>query len=273
MRLGLVLRRPWADDLALAEELGFDLAWIAEQEAHASLVVAAGVAARTSGIRIVAEVEAGPHPVALAEEAAVADLATAGRLTLALRSDDEELLSETVEVLFQAFAARPFAHEGPRWRVPARFPEHEHAEDRVRVTPPPAQLEPSVWLAGAAGPAVARAACLSFVGDGLDRAADWDAIRGELGLAAERLRRPAVVSVPDEADAPTLVGQLLAAREEWGLDVAVLDLDAALSPEQRRAALADVARSVRPRLQLDRLPAGLDDTWRDSLDTTGPLGA
>jgi alkanesulfonate monooxygenase SsuD/methylene tetrahydromethanopterin reductase-like flavin-dependent oxidoreductase (luciferase family) len=258
MRLGIVLQAPWGDDAALAEELGFDLAWIEEADALAPLVVAAAVAPATSGIRIGASVAAGPNPVALAEESAVADLASGGRLVLAVGSDDEELLRETVELLFHAYAARPFRHEGPRWRAPARLAEHELAEKRLRVTPPPAQLEPTVWLHGAAAPAVARASGLAFIGNGRP---DWDALERELGLAAARLRRPALVPVDAEPEVASLVDALLHEQAEWGMDVAILRLPAGLSRAARERALRAIAVDVRPRLQLDRLPAGLEQHW------------
>jgi alkanesulfonate monooxygenase SsuD/methylene tetrahydromethanopterin reductase-like flavin-dependent oxidoreductase (luciferase family) len=253
MRLGVVLQEPWLEDAALAEGLGFDLVWIEERDAGAPLVVAAAVGAATGGIRIVASVRAGVHPVTLAEDFAVADLATGGRLVLAVGSADEQLLAETVDVLFQAFAARPFRHEGPRWRIPAGLPEHEHGEERVRVTPPPAQLEPAIWLTGAAAPAVGRSRGLSFVSEA---GAGWSEAESALGPAAARLRRIARV----EVEAPdALVPRLLAEREQWGLDVAVLALPAG---SDRREALRVVAQQVRPRLQLDRLPPGLEEHWQ-----------
>jgi alkanesulfonate monooxygenase SsuD/methylene tetrahydromethanopterin reductase-like flavin-dependent oxidoreductase (luciferase family) len=227
VRFGLVLEQPWADDAVLAEELGFDLVWI---EDDAALVVAAALAPATSGIRVVASLAAGPNPVAIAEEAAVADLALNGRLVLAVHSDDEALLRETVELLFHAFAARPFRHEGERWRAPARLPEHEHAEQRMRVTPAPAQLEPTIWLHGEAAPAVAQEFGLAFVGGGS-------------GL---RARRPGFFTDPD-------VDTLLRAQAGWGMDVAVLRVP--------RDELARIAREVRPRVQLDRLPPGLEAHW------------
>jgi alkanesulfonate monooxygenase SsuD/methylene tetrahydromethanopterin reductase-like flavin-dependent oxidoreductase (luciferase family) len=237
VRLGLVLQPPWADDAALAEELGFDLVWIEED---AALVVAAALAPVTSGIRVVASVAAGPNPVVIAEEAAVADLALNGRLVLAVHGDDEALLHETVELLFHAFAARPFRHEGERWRAPARLPEHEHAEARMRVTPPPAQLEPTIWLHGDAAPAVARESGLAFVGGGAR----------EPGLATQRQRRPAFFTEPD-------VDTLLRAQSEWGMDIAILRLPA----DERERTLRTIARDVRPRLQIDRLPAGVEQHW------------
>ena len=152
---------------------------------------------------------AGPHPVALAEEAAVADLATGGRLVLVVGGDDEALLAETVDLLFLSLAARPFSHDGPRWRVPARLPEHDHVEERVRVTPAPAQLELPVWVSGRAGRAVAVSRGIPFV--------DTD---GD-GIASGRIR-PALRVVPGDPDA--LVEALRAERDAWGLDTVVFEL-------------------------------------------------
>jgi alkanesulfonate monooxygenase SsuD/methylene tetrahydromethanopterin reductase-like flavin-dependent oxidoreductase (luciferase family) len=230
VRLGVVLREPWVDEAARAEELGFDLVWI---EDEAALVVAAAVGAVTAGVAIVAAVAGGPHPVTLAEEFAVADLAAGGRLVLALGGDDEALLAETVAVLLAAFAARPFRHEGARWRIPAQLPEHTDVEERVRVTPAPAQLEPTIWLTGAAAPAVGRAFGLSRVGPDDEAPARLRRVaRFDGDIDAERLRR--------EQDA-------------WGMDVAVLDVE----PSGWQA----IARDVRPRVQLDALPPGLERYW------------
>lgn len=266
MRFGVLLRDRWPDDAVLAEELGFDLVWIDESDAPAPLAVAAAVAPRTSGIRIVTAVAAGPNPVTLAEEAAVADLASGGRLVLALGGDDEALLRESVELLFHAFAARPFRHEGPRWPTPARLPEHERAEQRIRVTPPPAQLELPIWLRGEAACAVARAGNLAFVAEGPGAAAEWSVLDVSLGLAARRLRRPALrpldVAGDGALDADALVAALRREQDAWGLDVAVLAPPAGLAPAAHERCLRTVATAVRPRLQLDRLPDGLDAYWR-----------
>jgi alkanesulfonate monooxygenase SsuD/methylene tetrahydromethanopterin reductase-like flavin-dependent oxidoreductase (luciferase family) len=267
MRLGVVLAQPWPDDAAAVEALGFDLGWIDERSAPAPLVVAAAVAARTTGLRIAASISAGPHPVMLAEEAAVADLTSNGRLVLVLGSDEEELLAETVELLFHASAARPFRHEGARWTVPARLAEHELAEARTRVTPAPAQLEPTVWLSGDASPAVARASALAFVSELEQAPARWQAFAEALGLAAQRVRRPALVRVEAASDgsidAARLCDSLARERESWGLDVAILALPVRLAAEARRRALHEIATRVRPRLQLDALPQGLEGHWAD----------
>lgn len=253
MRFGVVLGQRWLDDAVRAEELGFDLVWIDEAADVAPLVVAAAVGAVTNGIRIAASLTVGAHPLRLAEDASVADLSSGGRLVLALGGDDEGSLAETVDVLFSAFAARPFSHDGEGWRIPARLPEHESAEERVRMTPSPAQLEPTIWLTGAAAPKVARSHGLSFAdGD----AAAWAHVKAGLGPAAGRLRRIGRYAVLGTDD---LVRRLRADQDDWGLDVAVLRVG---DQDVRDERLCAVAHEVRPRLQLDRLPDGLDEYWR-----------
>jgi hypothetical protein len=166
---------------------------------------------------------------------------------LAVGSDAEALLAETVDLLFLSLAARPFAHMGARWQVPARLAEHEHVEERVRVTPAPAQLELPVWVTGAAGRVVAASHHIPFV------------VRDGAGVAAGRVRpalRRIVVGDPN-----ALVDALRAERDAWGLDVAVLELPPGLPPDDRSRALQSIARQVRPRLQLDRLPPGLERYW------------
>jgi hypothetical protein len=262
VRFGVVLRASVAEDAAEAEALGFDVGWIDASASPAPLTAAAFTAARTTGLRVVAEVECGPHPVALAEEAAVADLALAGRLVLALRSADAALLAETVDVIHQAHAASPFRHEGERWRVPAGLREHHDAEQRLRVTPAPAQIELPIWLAGNAAAAVAAERALSVV---LDEDADGrtvTALADRLGPAALRLRRPAMRLLDSAFDPGALVTALRSEQAAWGMDVAVLRLAAELSASARSEVLAAVAHEVRPRVQLDALPGGLEADWR-----------
>jgi hypothetical protein len=267
MRLGVVLEPPWPRDAARLEQLGYDLVWISEAEAPAPLVAAAAIAPVTRSVRVIACLTAGAHPVAVAEDAVAADLVLGGRLVLALAGDDEALLCETFEVLQLAFAARPFAHDGARWRIPARRPEHDDAPARLRVTPAPAQLELPVWLAGAAAARAAATCLATFVttGDGLAAGADWAALEQRAGIAARRLRRPQLLA-PEVAedgalDVPGLVAVLREHQDRWGLDVAILALPPALPPAAREQALETIARFVRPRVQLDGLPPGLERSW------------
>jgi alkanesulfonate monooxygenase SsuD/methylene tetrahydromethanopterin reductase-like flavin-dependent oxidoreductase (luciferase family) len=266
MRLGIVLTPPFAADAARAEALGFDLVWVDEASTPAPLVTVAGVAATTTSARLAAAVAAGPHPILLAEEAAVADLSSGGRLVLVLAADEQGLLQETVELVYRAWAARPFRHAGARWTVPAGLPEHEHADERVRVTPSPAQLEPTMWLAGRAALSVATGCGLAPVYDGEPAStAFWAAAERDRGRPALGLRRPgrfrAEVDVDGALEVAGLVDQLQAHRDAWGLDVAILELPSGLSSSARDRALRRIATAVRPALTLDRVPDGLANYW------------
>lgn len=282
MRFGLALRVVDGDDplpgltaqARTAEEHGFDLTWLAEPppgsvDLAAPLVGAAALAGSTDVIRIAAEVAAGPHPIYLAEEAIVADLSLGGRCTLVVRADDEDLLTETVDVLLAAVAARPFRHEGKRWRIPANLPENTvNIEHAVRVTPAPAQLELPIWVSGTAGPPVAARYGLAYVDTDAAAAPDtWHRTSAQLSACAARLRRPAVRPVETDAaghvDADQLVDALRHEQHTWGLDVLIVQLPEALSLDGRLTAIRDLATRVRPRVQLDTLPPGLEDFWRE----------
>lgn len=272
MRLGIVLTAPMAEDAARADDLGFDVAWTDESLTPAPLVAVAALAATTASPRLAAAVTAGAHPILLAEEAAVADLACKGRLVLVLTADERGLLHETVELVLRAWAARPFTHKGSRWSVPAGLPEHEHADERVRVTPSPAQLEPTIWLAGEAAESVAAEWGLAPICDSdAAAAAFWAAAERDRRAAALRARRPGRFRVDVDSDgdleASRLIEQLRSQRDAWGLDVAILELPGGLARPARDRALRRIAAAVRPALTIDRVPDGLAEYWEaDGVD-------
>src|SRR5216683_5898528 len=79
------------EQIILADEIGFDIAWLAELHFFrpfsimpAPLIVATAIAQRTRRIRLGTGVSLLPfhHPLRVAEEAAVADILTGGRLEL-----------------------------------------------------------------------------------------------------------------------------------------------------------------------------------------------
>lgn len=286
MRFGLVVDvadsvHPLTDlvrQVTAAEELGFDIVWLQESDAIPSpAAAAAALAPHTSSIHVGAALQAGVNPVYLAEEAAVADLCLGGRLVLGLGSPDAGLLGETLDVVLAATAARPFRHEGERWQIPANLPENVvNREERVRVTPATAALELPIWLTGPQAPPLARESCLTFVGSA-DEPTDvlalaWQDTVNHLGRAAGRLRRVAVRTVtPDRAgtvDDEAVVQQLRADQRGWGMDVVLVRLPAGTAPEARPAVLNALAQRVVPRLQLDRLPPGLEQYWKQRQETT-----
>ena len=253
----------------VAEELGIELGWIgATAGGPLALPVAAALAPQTSALRFAAEVLADAHPVTIAEEAAVADQLSNGRLVLVVRHDtDAARLGETADVLLAAAASRPFRHEGPGWTTPARLPANEDHEARLIVTPAPAQLEMPLWLSGAAAadPARRRGLTHVVVAHGEAAAADWGRTDTELRGAAARLRRPAlfdVASAPDgDFDDGALIAELLRERDTWSLDVAILRFAQALDDAAWVRALTRVAAMVRPSVQLDQVPGHLTDHW------------
>lgn len=257
-----------------AEDVGFDLIWLSESAAlPAPMIAAAALAPHSSSLRVGVAVAAGVNPVYLAEEAAVADQCLRGRLVFAVGSDDAGLLAETVDVLVAATAARPFRHEGERWQIPANLAENEiNREDRVRMTPATAQLELPIWVTGPHAATIARERGLSFVGEQdaetLDR--EWQRTEARLGRAADRLRRVAVrrvVAEPNGAiDDEAVVAALRADYRAWGMDVALVKLPP-LSSAARTRALGELAAQVLPRVQLDRLPPGLEEYWKQRQET------
>jgi len=219
----------------------------------APLVVAAALAARVSDIRIAAEVSLDRHPIEVAEEAAVVDVASGGRLILTVRPApaSQDGFAEALDVMRHSFAPKPFRYRGDHWTVPAGLPENnQHAERMIRVTPAPAQPQLPIWTAGATqGAALARTlgylADASASGEQLGRA--WEAAATPASIGAPRARRDVWT------DAPSLVTRLRAARISFGQDWSVI-----FAPTE---AVADLGSIVRPRVQLDELPPGLEEYW------------
>src|SRR5262245_25704117 len=137
----------------LAERHGFDSAWVSEHHGSSDgylpsqLALLAAFAAVTERIELGTGVILAPlhDPLRLAEDAAVVDQLSGGRLVLGLgngwreeavrrfdapRSERGARTEETVEVLRRAWTGRRFSFEGRTLRF-----------DRVRITPRPARPE------------------------------------------------------------------------------------------------------------------------------------
>jgi Luciferase-like monooxygenase len=213
----------------------------------APLIAAAALAARVPDVLIAAEIAIGVrHPFELAEEAAVTDLASGGRLILVARPASADY-AEALDLLRAALTPRPFHFEGRRWTVPANLAENVHGiEERVRMMPAPAQVRLELWGSGAG-----RDAALAR---GLGHLADAEADPAELA-AAHEAAGPAALGAPrarrETLDDPeALVARLRAGREAFGQDWAVVTGDAHV-----------LGTRVRPRVQLHRLNAKLEELW------------
>jgi probable F420-dependent oxidoreductase len=175
-------QRPWPelfaallDQIAYAEQLGFDSIWITEHHfvedgyTPAPLTLLAAIAARTTRVELSTDILLLPfyHAVRLAEEAATVDILSNGRLMLGLGMGyrDEEYAAyglqrrervrrteEAIAVLRGAWGAEPFSYQGRYYQL-----------DGVNVTPKPVQQpHPPLWLAATSEPAARRAARLGL---------------------------------------------------------------------------------------------------------------
>ncbi len=154
----------------LAESLGFDSAWVSEHHGSSDgylpslLPMLAAFAAVTERIALGTGVVLGPlhDPLRLAEDAAVVDQLSGGRLIFGLATGwrEEEFrmfgvplaerarrTEEIVEICRRAWTGRRFSFEGRAF-----------AYDRVRVMPPAAREGgPPLFLGGYSEPALLRA--------------------------------------------------------------------------------------------------------------------
>ena len=283
MRLGLVLeaatRAAPLSSLVVraqaAEAAGLELLWLPDDDAaEPALIAAAAMSVHTIGVRLVAEVGAGMHPLAIAESAVVADNCSNGRLLLVLndRTGEQELMDESLQLLLAAFSARPFRHRGERWQSPANRPENDGTEEQIIVTPPTAQPRMPVWLRGESGAPLAASYCLPAVVEetAVESAAmGWERTAKALGNAALTLSRPALWSIDVDAsgdfDDDELVERLRAHQLAWGLDAAVLRLPRDCDDRAWARVARQLGTSVRPRVAQHQLPDGLLEHWRSQL--------
>jgi probable F420-dependent oxidoreductase len=158
----------------LAETLGFDSVWVSEHHGAGDgylpslLPTLAALATATDRVLLGTGVLLTPfhHPLRLAEDAAVVDQLSEGRLVLGLglgwREEEFRMFDvpirervrrtvETVEILRKAWSGERFSHHGRAFSF-----------DQVRITPPPARQEgPKIYLGGHTEPAVRRAGRLA----------------------------------------------------------------------------------------------------------------
>jgi probable F420-dependent oxidoreductase len=183
----------------LAETLGFDSVWVSEHHGSSDgylpslLPMLAALATATDRVQLGTGVILTPfhHPLRLAEDAAVVDQLSEGRLIVGLglgwREEEFRMFDvpfrervrrtvETVEILRKAWTGDRFSHEGRAFRL-----------DRVKVTPPAFREEgPPIYLGGFVEASVRRAGRL---GDGYIRSrGGLDHARKAVGWAEEGAR-------------------------------------------------------------------------------------
>lgn len=193
--------RAMVDLACMAEDAGFDSVYVSEHHMSADsyipslLPVLAAIGARTQKIGLGTATALAPlyHPIRLAEDCAVVDQLTGGRLTLGLalgwRPEEFRLfgipmsqragrLEETIEILRLAWSGEEFSFHGKYFSF-----------ERVRVTPKPFHPIP-IWLGGTAPAAIRRAARLAdgFVASPKNTLGEYEEILSAVAgwLAPER---------------------------------------------------------------------------------------
>jgi alkanesulfonate monooxygenase SsuD/methylene tetrahydromethanopterin reductase-like flavin-dependent oxidoreductase (luciferase family) len=206
MRLGLGPVDASSPDLrGLAESAvaaSFDCIWVDGP------LAAAAVVAQWVPIRVGAVVDVGPHhPLHLAEDIAVADIASGGRVELMLRPahDDPDVVKEHLYVLAAALSGAHIQWEGLHLRVPARLADNGPVPQRLALNPRPTQPVVPIWL--------------------IDPTSEWEGIAGQLGFGvawrwrhglafgSTRSRLPRVVMCPSTVEPADL---LAAAGDQAG---------------------------------------------------------
>ena len=168
------------EQIEWGESIGYDDVWLTEHhfcdDGHAPspLVIAGAVAARTKRMRIGTGVMLLPlyDPVRVAEDCATIDVISGGRFELGVgvgyRVEEFEGLgidrktrgartNEALEIIRRLWAGETVTFESKHFRIRG-----------ARVTPPPIQQPPPIWVGGFSGPAVRRAAKFAdgFIGTG-----------------------------------------------------------------------------------------------------------
>ena len=182
--------KDFREQVVLADQMGFHAVWIGEHHFQPfgggdlpnPILIGADIAARTERIRIgqMANIAVWWHPIRLAEDLAILDNLTEGRVEAGFgrgirgyegpqfhpnahphKPENRELFTETIEIVRKAWTQEFFSHEGPNYRFPAedtRFshpmyppnPEWQNGDEviRLRVTPKPFQKpHPPIWQA------------------------------------------------------------------------------------------------------------------------------
>ena len=269
------------------EDAGFDAFWVSEHHGWpdgylpSPLIALAAAAATTSTITLGTGVVVAPlhDPIRLAEDAAVLDQLSEGRLVLGLgvgyldreyrtfgvrSSTRGRRTAETVEVLRHAWSGETFSYEG---MVITR--------DRVRVTPTPFCDEGiPIWLGGYADAALRRAAAIA---DGHLVGRGTAAIVGRAAAALDHsARRPFTFAVNlsvvlDAPDGSAGVAREAFARQQLSYEREQVDVDtySGLVP---RAAGGDVLTlgTISSYLQGDGDPAHIASVIRRTVALAPP---
>ena len=155
------------------DRLGFDTLWFAEHHFQREgyecipniLMLAVHLAHLTRDLRFGCGFNIAPmwHPLRLAEDYAVADILTGGRVRFGIgrgyhtrevetfgasmldQDANRELFEEQVEVLLKAFNQPAFSHQGKHYTLPPRVPYRGYELEELTLVPRPRNLPVEMW--------------------------------------------------------------------------------------------------------------------------------
>jgi alkanesulfonate monooxygenase SsuD/methylene tetrahydromethanopterin reductase-like flavin-dependent oxidoreductase (luciferase family) len=157
----------------LADESGFTTFWMAEHHFQREgtecipnvLLMALHLTHVTKTINIGTGFNIAPmwHPLRLAEDYAVADILTKGRVTFGVgrgyhtrevetfgspltdQEGNRELFEEQVDIIFKAFNNESFSHKGKHYTLPPEVPYRGYMLKDLTLVPRPARLPVECW--------------------------------------------------------------------------------------------------------------------------------
>jgi len=138
----------------------FDAMWLSESRAEGvgGGLAAAALLAQVVPIRVGAVIDAGLyHPLHLAEDIAIADLTSQGRIEVLLRFSPEatsrygastarDWCDDFLNVLALALSGAHFQWNGKHLKVPARIEANQPAPERLALNPATAQPAVPIWI-------------------------------------------------------------------------------------------------------------------------------
>jgi alkanesulfonate monooxygenase SsuD/methylene tetrahydromethanopterin reductase-like flavin-dependent oxidoreductase (luciferase family) len=157
----------------LTEELGYDVIWMAEHHFQREgyecipniLMLSLWLAQHTKKIKFGCAFNVLPmwHPLRLAEDFAMADILTGGRVIFGIgrgyhtrevetfgapmldADANRELFEEQFEIISKAFTQESFSHRGKHYTLPAEVPYRGYQLKELTLVPRPAHLPVETW--------------------------------------------------------------------------------------------------------------------------------
>ena len=155
------------------EELGYDTFWLAEHHFQPEgyegilnlLMLGLSLATQTEHLRFGCGFNITPmwHPLRLAEDFAMADHMTKGRIIFGVgrgyhtreveslggplmdKEANRDIFEEQVEILFKAFNEESFSHRGNYYNIPAQVPYRGYELEKITLVPRPVNLPVECW--------------------------------------------------------------------------------------------------------------------------------